>query len=69
MEISPVDPRQGQPVDATVPHATDTVLPDLRPGVQQPTISPAGSPDSMHVILPKVSPGEFPTGSKGIITT
>jgi len=46
LEIQPLDPRQGQPVDLTVPHATDTILPPpLKPGqILPPLIGPVGSP-------------------------
>lgn len=70
MDITPLDPRQGQPTDNTVPHATDTVIPDVRPNVQQPDISPIGLPDpSARPILPTVAPGEYKTGSTGITRT
>lgn len=66
MEVEPLDPRQGQPIDATVPHALDQVLPDVRPGVQQPSISPIGPMDSLHAAPGTVRPGQYNSGSTGI---
>lgn len=47
MDIQPLDPRQGQPLDQTVPHALDqTLAPPLKPGQgSTPVIGPpSGSP-------------------------
>lgn len=70
LEIEPLDPRQGQPVDATIPHAYDQVLPNPNPGVQQPRISPLDLPDpDLRPILPKLVPGTYSSGSSGITKT
>lgn len=70
MDIQPMDPRQGQPVDATVPHATDTTLPNPNPSVQQPMISPLAIPDqSARPTLPTVAPGEYKSNSTGVTRT
>jgi hypothetical protein len=70
MDITPLDPRQGQVTDATVPHATDTVLPDVRPTVQQPTIDPLSPAyTTQPTLIPRVSPGQYKTGSKGVTKT
>jgi hypothetical protein len=70
MDIQPLDPRQGQPIDDTVPHATDTVLPDVRPTVQQPMISPLSQPDpTVKPVLPTVAPKEYSSGSSGVTKT
>jgi hypothetical protein len=68
MDVEPLDPRQGQPVDATVPHASDTVLPSVNPSVQQPTISPLDQASTLKpTLIPKVAPGDFKTGSTGVV--
>lgn len=70
MTIEPMDPRQGQVTDATVPHASDTVLPDTNPGVQQPTIDPLSPAyTTKPTLIPRVSPGQYRTGSKGVTKT
>ena len=70
MDIEPVDPRQGQPLDLTIPHAMDTVLPDTRPGVQQPNIGPAPPASTLKPeLIPRVAPGQYPSGSTGVIKT
>ena len=70
MTVEPLDPRQGQPLDLTIPHAMDTVLPDTRPGVQQPNISPAPPASTLRPeLIPKVAPGQYPSGSTGITKT
>ena len=59
MDIEPLDPRQGQPVDATVSHAMDTTLPDVNPQIVQPKISPAEAPGILHADPGTVAPGAF----------
>lgn len=59
MDIQPLDPRQGQPLDMTVPHATDTTLPDVNPQIVQPKISPAEPPGTLHADPGTVAPGAF----------
>lgn len=70
MDIDPIDPRQGQPIDATIPHALDQTLPDIRPGIAQPTISPAPTADTLKpTLIPRVAPGQYKSGSTGVTKT
>jgi len=70
MDILPLDPRQGQPLDMTIPHARDEILPDLRPGVQQPLITPLPLPDpNVRPVLPRLAPGQYDPHSTGVTRT
>ncbi len=61
MDIQPLDPRQGQPLDLTVPHATDTILPPpLKPGqILPPLIGPVGSPSDYKADPQILHPGDY----------
>jgi hypothetical protein len=62
MDIEPLDPRQGQPLDLTIPHAMDqTLAPPLKPG-QQPTPvigPPQGTPSDWEANPLILHPGEY----------
>lgn len=64
LEVEPLDPRQGQPVDMAVPHAMDQVLPDTNPNVQQPSISPVEGPSTLRADPGKVAPGQYKRAPK-----
>lgn len=62
MDITPLDPRQGQPLDMTVPHAMDqTLAPPLKPGQgATPVIAPPqGTPSDWEADPLTLHPGEY----------
>ena len=61
MDIEPIDPRQGQVIDNTIPHAMDTILPDpIKPGMPPVSISPGEIPDpNLRPILPTARPDDI----------
>jgi hypothetical protein len=59
MDVEPLDPRQGQPIDTTVPHTLDQVLPSVNPQVVQPKISPAEAPGTLHADPATVAPDTY----------
>ena len=70
MEIEPLDPRQGPVKDLVDPTFTDKTLPDTNPNVQQPRISPLlHDPALRPELIPRVAPGQYKSGSTGVIKT
>jgi hypothetical protein len=64
MTFEPLRPQQGQVQDLTVPHATDTVLPNPDPRVQQPTISPTEALDTLFADPGRVVEGQYKRAPK-----
>lgn len=64
MSFEPLRPQQGQVQDLTVPHALDQVLPNPDPKVQQPTISPTDTIDSLFADPGRVVEGQYKRAPK-----